>query len=250
MAPISLSPSAAAPATEDAAYGRTALILGGAQGAGYDLARLLSAQGLRLALTDVDGDAAQIAARSLGQTGMACDVTQNRDMAKLAYQAADVLGDIDTLVLSLPPSLPPGGSAAMSETDFSAQLQAQSLPLLHVTRHFVPALKARGQGCVVVLAQMASRPDPWQDAACAWLASATRDLAQEWAQSGVTLNTLIAPRPDQAVLPKFMHPTARPPSRMDAKSARADLAQAALTFCRTASTVTGQVLQLPRLAKV
>ena len=227
-------------------HGETALILGGTQGAGYDVARLLAGNGLKLVLTDPDGDAAQMAARSLGQAGMACDTALNRDMAKLAYHVADLLGDIDTLVLTLPPALPPGGSAAMSEADFTAHLRGQSLPLLQIARHFVPAMKARRHGAVVILAQVPSRPDPWQDAACAWLAAATRALAAEW--TGVALNTVIAPRPDQPTLPKFMHAAApKPAETADDRSARTDLAQAALAFCRPASKITGQVLHLPRL---
>lgn len=231
-------PVAAAP------FGKSALVLGGAQGIGYDLARLLCAQGLRLVLTDPDNEAAQMAGRSLGQNGMACDPAVGRDMAKLAYEAGDMLGDIDILVLALASPLPPGGSAAISEADFTTHLRAQSLPLLQLARHFVPGLRARRRGAVLVLAQSPSRPDPWQDAATAWLTSATQALAQEWAEAGLTLNTLFTRRADAPVLPKFMTAAGAPRQATNAHSG--EIAQTALAFCRVPASLTGQVLHLPR----
>lgn len=216
---------------------QTALILGGAQGPAYALARALGDSGVHLLLTDRDAETAQIAARSLGQRSAVCDPAKGRDMAKLAYDAADALGDLDLIVLALPDSMAPGSSTAMAEGDFTAHLNGQSLPFLHLARHFIPALRARGRGAVLILAQLPARGDPWQDATGAWVAAATRALAREWAAEGVVINAITTLRPDPSPLPKFMQSdagTAPPPAP--------EVTQAALALCRAQGGATGQVL--------
>lgn len=219
---------------------QTALILGGAQGPAYALSRALGESGVQLLLTDREGEAAQIAARSLGHRGAACDPANGRDMAKLAYDASDALGDLDLIVLALGDSLTPGGSTAMAEGDFLSHLHGQSLPFLHLARHFLPALRARKRGAVLVLAQLPSRGDPWQDAAGAWVAAATRALAREWASDNVVINTITTLRPDAAPLPKFMQ--AGPATATAVPPPAPEVTQAALALCRAQAGATGQVL--------
>jgi NAD(P)-dependent dehydrogenase (short-subunit alcohol dehydrogenase family) len=55
--------------------GHAALISGGASGLGQATAAGLAAAGAKVALLDIDGPAAQAAARPLGGLGFACDVT-------------------------------------------------------------------------------------------------------------------------------------------------------------------------------
>src|SRR5580704_8829599 len=56
--------------------GHAALISGGASGLGRATAVALAAAGARVALLDIDGTAAEAAAKPLGGLGFACDVTQ------------------------------------------------------------------------------------------------------------------------------------------------------------------------------
>jgi NAD(P)-dependent dehydrogenase (short-subunit alcohol dehydrogenase family) len=55
--------------------GHAALISGGASGLGRATASALAAAGAKVALLDIDGAAAQAAAKPLGGVGLACDVT-------------------------------------------------------------------------------------------------------------------------------------------------------------------------------
>ncbi len=91
--------------------GRTALIMGGARGIGFAAARLLSAQGARLALADIDGDAACAAAAALGGSpepsgcpieaiGLRADIVRDDEVAQTMAEAARELGLIDIFVSS------------------------------------------------------------------------------------------------------------------------------------------------------
>ncbi|HWD60285.1 MAG TPA: SDR family NAD(P)-dependent oxidoreductase [Stellaceae bacterium] len=55
--------------------GHAALVSGGASGLGRATAAALAAAGARVALLDIDGAAAEAAAKELGGIGLACDVT-------------------------------------------------------------------------------------------------------------------------------------------------------------------------------
>jgi NAD(P)-dependent dehydrogenase (short-subunit alcohol dehydrogenase family) len=56
--------------------GHAALISGGASGLGRATAAALAAAGVKVALLDIDGAAAEMAAKELGGLGLACDVTR------------------------------------------------------------------------------------------------------------------------------------------------------------------------------
>jgi NAD(P)-dependent dehydrogenase (short-subunit alcohol dehydrogenase family) len=67
--------------------GHAALISGGASGLGRATAAALAAAGAKVTLLDIDGAAAETAAKPLGGLGLACDVTQ-ADATERALAAA------------------------------------------------------------------------------------------------------------------------------------------------------------------
>ena len=67
--------------------GHAALISGGASGLGRATATALAATGAKVTLLDIDGAAAEAAAKPLGGLGLACDVTQ-ADATERALAAA------------------------------------------------------------------------------------------------------------------------------------------------------------------
>ena len=83
------------------APGRRALVTGGASGLGLGIATALHAAGVRLAIADVDGSAAERAAVGLpGTLPIAMDVRDAASVAAGVEAAAQALGGLDTLVTS------------------------------------------------------------------------------------------------------------------------------------------------------
>jgi 3-oxoacyl-[acyl-carrier protein] reductase len=82
--------------------GRTAVITGGAQGLGFAIAQRFVAEGARVVLGDVNLEATQAAAETLGGEGVAravrCDVTSADDIDALIAAAVDGFGALDIMI--------------------------------------------------------------------------------------------------------------------------------------------------------
>lgn len=225
--------------------GRTAVIVNGAQGSGLAVARALAGAGVRICLTDPEQEPADAAARGLGQTGIACDPADGSAVGRLAYAAGDLLGDIDIVVLVL------NGATgrlteATAEDDLDRLVAARMRPLVHVARHFGPAMRSRGQGQLLPVVQMPATADCWQDAAAGWVGTATRGLAADWSGSGVQVNAILALRDDSTALPRFMARAAPPaPVPLGRLAQPADIGAWVLHLCSDAArAVTGLVVPL------
>lgn len=82
--------------------GKTAVITGGAQGLGFAIAQCFVAEGARVVLGDVNGEATQVAAKQLGGESVAravqCDVTSSAEVEALVATAVDGFGGLDIMV--------------------------------------------------------------------------------------------------------------------------------------------------------
>jgi 3-oxoacyl-[acyl-carrier protein] reductase len=78
--------------------GRVALITGGGRGIGAATARLLSAEGARVAVSDMDVAPAEEVARPLKGLAIACDVTDREQVEAMVARTVKELGKLDVLV--------------------------------------------------------------------------------------------------------------------------------------------------------
>lgn len=86
---------------------RTAIVTGAAHGIGRAIAARLASDGLRVALADIDGDAARVAAAQIGSglprshpspVALQVDVTSAPSVEAMVAAALDAIGEIDVLV--------------------------------------------------------------------------------------------------------------------------------------------------------
>lgn len=79
---------------------RKTLVTGGANGIGWETCRLLAASGCRIALADIDGEAAKARVGELGAGHIALqvDLSNRAEAAALPARAAEVLGGLDLIV--------------------------------------------------------------------------------------------------------------------------------------------------------
>jgi 3-oxoacyl-[acyl-carrier protein] reductase len=77
---------------------RVALVTGGGRGIGAATARLLAAEGARVAVSDLDEAPAREVAAAIGGLGVACDVSDRGSVEALVGRTVSELGRLDILV--------------------------------------------------------------------------------------------------------------------------------------------------------
>jgi 2-hydroxycyclohexanecarboxyl-CoA dehydrogenase len=186
---------------------RTAIVTGGAGGIGRSIASALAAQGVSVAIADLQADPAENAAAELraagaNAIGVALDVTDGDAVAAAAAEVERRLGPVDIVVNNA------GWDdlRAFVETDEPFWLRVVDinyLGTLRVTRQFLPGMIERGWGRVVSTSSDAARVGSSLEAvyagAKAGVIGFTKSLAREVATSGVTAN-VVCPGPTETPL--------------------------------------------------
>jgi D-threitol dehydrogenase (NAD+) len=175
--------------------GKVALVTGGASGIGAAIVDTFVAKGARVAVVDLDGDAAAKKAAEHGglASGYGCDVTDPSAVDAAVDAVLAEYGHIDILVNSAGVAiLAPAEDLTVSafDTTISVNLKGTFLVCQAVGRH----LLAQGSGKIINLASQAATVALDQHAAyCASkfaVVGLSKVLASEWAGRGVTVNTV------------------------------------------------------------
>lgn len=221
---------------------RRVIITGGSSGIGLETARLVLAEGGRVALLDLDGGRDAAASLGEGATGIPCDVTDEASVQTAVAAADAALGGVDGVVNSAGVSL----WRPLAETTYEDWRRVHSIDLdgpFLVTRAALPLLRAAGGGTIVNLASGAGmRPLPNLGAYCsakAGLVMLGRALALELAGENIRVNT-VAPGPIHT--PMLERTLSRAPDR-EAKM-REFLARVGMRRLGTAEEVAKAILFL------
>jgi NAD(P)-dependent dehydrogenase (short-subunit alcohol dehydrogenase family) len=181
--------------------GKAAIVTGGGSGIGAGLAKRLSAQGAAVALLGrtqekLDKIAAEITAAGGKAATFAADVRDYAAVDAAVRGTVEKFGRLDIVVNSAAGNfLVP--AAALSANGFRAVVDIDLCGTFNTCRAAFEHLAKQGGSIVSITATQAEIPTPLQchvGAAKAGIEKLTRDLALEWARSGVRVNT-IAPGP-------------------------------------------------------
>ncbi len=138
--------------------GQTAVITGGARGIGRATAQAFLHQGMRVAIGDVDLQAAQQTAAELGDSavGLPLDVTDRASFAEFLDTAEEQLGPVDILINNA--GIMPIGPF-VDEDDATAQriLDINVLGVIIGMKVALPRMTARGRGHIVNIASQAGK---------------------------------------------------------------------------------------------
>jgi len=175
--------------------GRSAVVTGAAQGIGLEIARTLVAHGARVTLADRDGDKAGEAAAGLGPAarGVACDVTDEHQVAALITGAVEEYDGLDILVnnagITRDASL-----KKMTVEDFDAVITVHLRGTWLGIRAASAVMREAGRGSIVNLSSMSGKVgNPGQtnySAAKAGIVGMTKAAAKELAHHGVRVNAI------------------------------------------------------------
>lgn len=129
--------------------GKAAVITAGANGIGFETGRLLSAQGMRICLADIDeADLARAAAEIPGALAIACDVANQGAVEALAQRVSAELGPVSFLMNNVGTG---GARDPMADlAGWHRVFQTNLFGALHGIQAFLPAMVASGKPGVVV----------------------------------------------------------------------------------------------------
>ena len=175
--------------------GKRAFVTGGAQGIGRAIAQALARSGVKVAIADIDGRAAQRTKQEIGENAVAVeiDVRERASVERAFLEALKHLGGCDICIAN-------AGVSTMrhaleltdSDWDFNFAVNARGIFLSNqiAARHFV----AEGSGCIVNTASLAAKVgapllahySASKFAVLGW----TQALARELAPNGIRVNAV------------------------------------------------------------
>ncbi|SDQ91408.1 SDR family oxidoreductase [Thermostaphylospora chromogena] len=175
--------------------GKVALVTGGASGIGAAIAETYAAKGARVAVVDINADAATATAARLGgdSAGFACDVSDPEAVRAAVGAVMDKYGRIDVLVNSAGVALlAPAEDIEVSAFDKTIDINLKGTFLM--SQEVGRRMLAAGRGKIINLASQAATVALDQHVAyCAskfGVVGLSKVLASEWAGRGVTVNTI------------------------------------------------------------
>jgi len=183
--------------------GKVVVVTGAGRGMGAAMAERLTAEGARVAVTDIDGDSALTAAKALeGAAGFRLDITDAAEVSARIAEITAALGPIDALVNNA------GWDKLSPFLDTDEDLWDRIIDInlrgpIRMTKAVLPQMVERGGGRIVNISSDAGRVGSTGEAvysACkAGIIGFTKTVAREVARHNVTVNA-VCPGPTDTPL--------------------------------------------------
>ncbi len=174
--------------------GKVAVITGSTRGIGLGIAEAYAREGAALVISSRSQKAVNEAVKHLQETGikvagMACDVSQQEQVAALADFALQNFGKVDIWFNNAGLETAYGPTMSYSAEDFTRVVQTNILGVYNGSRAALRLFLPRRSGKLINMVGKGYKgPVPYQNAYAsskAWVFSFTKSLAQEYAGSGV-----------------------------------------------------------------
>lgn len=174
--------------------GKTAIVTGGAQGIGREVAMVLARGGAGIAIWDFDQDLARETANELGGNATAVSVNiADWDSVEAAYaETIQVFGSVDIVVNSAGIAGSNGPVADYCVNEFREIVAVNLLGTFHVNKAVVPGMRAQNYGRIVNIASVAGKDGNPNAAAYssskAGVIGFTKSLGKEVADCDIAVN--------------------------------------------------------------
>lgn len=178
---------------------RTAVITGAAslRGIGRRTAQIFAEQGARVAILDLDAQAASDAAASLGEghIGLACNVTNRESCFAAAEQVLAAFGQVDILVnnagITQPVKL-----MDIQPRDYEAITDVSLRGTLYMSQALVPHFRSRQRGSIICMSSVSAQRGggifggPHYSAAKAGVLGLAKAMARELGADNIRVNSI------------------------------------------------------------
>jgi NAD(P)-dependent dehydrogenase (short-subunit alcohol dehydrogenase family) len=178
---------------------KVAVITGGAglNGLGFASARMLAAQGARVAILDLAGANPAAAAAELGpqHIGVVADVTDKASCEAAAREVLQRLGRIDIL-LNNAGVTQPRKTLDITAEDYDRVMDVSLRGTLYMSQAVVPAMQAQKSGSIICISSVSAQRGggilggPHYSAAKAGVLGLARAMAREYGADNIRVNSL------------------------------------------------------------
>ncbi|HEY9536077.1 MAG TPA: glucose 1-dehydrogenase [Kiloniellaceae bacterium] len=242
--------------------GKTVVVTGAGSGFGAGIARLFAAEGGRVVLADINGEAASTVAAEVDRAGgtavgLEADVTRRSDVAAMMRAALDRYGRLDVLVNNAGTAHRNKPMTEVTEEEFDRIFAVNVKAIYLAALEAIPLLRAQGGGCIVNTSSTAAlRPRPGltvYNASKGAVNVLTKSMAVELATDRIRVNAVCPVIGETALLETFMGVPDTPKNRRKFEatiplgrfSTPQDIAQAALFLASDeAAFLTGVTLEV------
>ncbi|MCM1982426.1 SDR family NAD(P)-dependent oxidoreductase [Lyngbya confervoides] len=178
--------------------GKVAVITGGDSGMGLATAKILAAEGAKIALIDktqADLDQAIAEVSKIGKAmGVSADLTQLDQVQRAQQTILDHYGEVHILVNAAGITGATKPFLELTDEDWWETLNVDLMIAVRVCRAFIPAMQAAGWGRIVLFAsEDAVQPYPDEMPYCAAKAGVmnlTKNLSKAFAKDGILVNSV------------------------------------------------------------
>jgi NAD(P)-dependent dehydrogenase (short-subunit alcohol dehydrogenase family) len=173
---------------------RICLVTGSTAGIGLETARILAAEGARVVVTGRDDGRVQEAKEdTCAALGIATDLSQPTEPARVVAEVENALGRVDCLVNNVGTARQVGFEE-LTEADWEATWQLNVMSYVRAIRAVVPGMRQRAGGRIVNVSSTAGkRPStgmPDYSVAKAAVLSLSRLVADLYAKDGILCNAV------------------------------------------------------------
>jgi 3-oxoacyl-[acyl-carrier protein] reductase len=191
---------------------RTAIVTGAGSGMGEAIAHTYAREGARVAVLDINEQAANKVAGAIGKAAIAvgCDVTDKSDIARAVGTTDSAFGPADILVNNAGISHVNKPVVEIEEAEFDRVFDVNVKGVFLFTQAVLPAMRRKGGGVIVNIGSTAGvRPRPGLAAYSATKGAVhnlTRTLAVELAPEKIRVCAIAPVATDTPLLPTFLGP--------------------------------------------
>jgi 3-oxoacyl-[acyl-carrier protein] reductase len=239
---------------------KVAVVTGAASGFGRGIAELFAAEGAKVVIADVNGEAATAFANEIGTDralATATDVTKRGNVDAMIAAAVDRFGGVDILVNNAGVTHKNQSLMQVSEDDFDRIYAVNVKSIYLTTLAVVPVMDKRGGGSIITTASTAGiRPRPgltWYNGSKGAAITLTKSMAAELAPKNIRVNAINPVIGETGMLEQFMGLPDTPENRakfvagipLGRMSKPFDIANAALFLADPASAfITGVAIEV------